>query len=293
MSFYNALCGMTPGAAELLELIELPPDSIPRFRDCFLDDQLHIVVYTRTGGGNRECYADGNTRLTGHPLYVSDHDDDFDCTFANFLFRAPDSASKEALTRFYEMTTKVVGTPRERFDKLLSDLKSPAKRDSPGVKNALEVGERIMTAITEAVDSPGGSGSVIEIGADGTVQTKKGTSMACAILEGKEGCCFYCTVTDWCFGPLMKDLEQAERFMKWLECDPRSLSNAELAHKWDAFVHEPSPGERWSAALAKARTPRYATADEVQLNVEENQRWLAEQDAAAMEGLPGGRQGGA
>ena len=66
-----------------------------------------IAIYTRQGGGNRECCcrdspeefaarhfparcsAACNEALAAHPLYLRDADDKFDTAYATFYFRAP------------------------------------------------------------------------------------------------------------------------------------------------------------------------------------------------------------
>jgi hypothetical protein len=81
---------------------------VARFRDAWVEkseDGPVIAVYTRQGGGNRECYCDSeperahvpgqcyaacNEALAAHPLYLRDADDDFDRTYATFYFRAPE-----------------------------------------------------------------------------------------------------------------------------------------------------------------------------------------------------------
>jgi len=85
-------------------------DEYPRFRDCFAGkatnnekefDQFgipkkkfnprdkFITIYTRTGGANREDYVEDNKKLTEMPEYVIDYDDDFDTTFAYWVFKVP------------------------------------------------------------------------------------------------------------------------------------------------------------------------------------------------------------
>lgn len=95
MSLYNAICGNNP-LYQLLHAVlstagELPP--IPRYRDTYTAvnaaGEPRIVIYTRTGGGNRPDYEDQNKALAAHPLYLGDHDDDFDSTFAHFEFSVP------------------------------------------------------------------------------------------------------------------------------------------------------------------------------------------------------------
>jgi hypothetical protein len=70
------------------------------------DHKPEIHVYTRNGGGNRQhwsfsyendageaCECPGciiEHRLPKHPNYLSDHDDDFDCTYATIHFSVPE-----------------------------------------------------------------------------------------------------------------------------------------------------------------------------------------------------------
>lgn len=75
-----------------------------RFRDAWVerddDGEPIIAVYTRNGGGNRECYCDDEDEpgsCTGcrgeafatHPLHLRNVDDDFDCTYATYYFSVP------------------------------------------------------------------------------------------------------------------------------------------------------------------------------------------------------------
>lgn len=89
-NFYDAILGRKENLSKLLLLIiNLEEEKIPRFRDVYLHDGK-IVVYTRTGGGNREDYIKENEWLRQNENYLSDSDDDFDCTYANFFFKFPD-----------------------------------------------------------------------------------------------------------------------------------------------------------------------------------------------------------
>ena len=88
MSLYNTLFGKNPDTADILSALSLSEASIQRFRDCWIDeDNNRIVIYTRTGGNNREYFP--NEALTSHPLYLYDEDDDFDNTYASYYFSLP------------------------------------------------------------------------------------------------------------------------------------------------------------------------------------------------------------
>src|SRR3990167_4624353 len=109
MSLYNMINGVQPAAFFVLPMLGKHPDEYPRFRDCFIGkvnsdeeidqfgiplhkhgDEMLISVYTRVGGGNRESYQTEIEELRATPGYVEDFDDDFDCTFATFVFKVPE-----------------------------------------------------------------------------------------------------------------------------------------------------------------------------------------------------------
>jgi hypothetical protein len=74
----------------ILPFLGKHPNEYPRFRDCWIsDDEKNIVVYTRVGGGNRGC-GYGEEELYKHPNFISTEDDDFDNTFAEYVFSVPD-----------------------------------------------------------------------------------------------------------------------------------------------------------------------------------------------------------
>lgn len=98
MSLYNILFGSNPLSSVLLKMIDVPAGEIPRFRDAYLEGDS-VVIYTRTGGGNDECYCEteGNTheegcyyeanrKLEGKDNFISMEYDDFDSTYAYFRF---------------------------------------------------------------------------------------------------------------------------------------------------------------------------------------------------------------
>lgn len=125
MSLYNALFGSNPSASALLKMAGLTEDDIPRYRDCYAEDGK-IIVYTRTGGGNRECYNDtaqtckeygcyhvSNAELSARPNHLSNYDDDFDCTYAYFEF--------EPLADYKDLLKPHEG-PAPKVSKQFSDL---------------------------------------------------------------------------------------------------------------------------------------------------------------------------
>lgn len=94
MSLYNIMNGVNPFTWFVLPMLDMHPDAIPRFRDCFIKDENrpeydnHIHVYTRVGGGNRNA-GFGEDVLSDHPDFVATFDDDFDSTYATYVFKIP------------------------------------------------------------------------------------------------------------------------------------------------------------------------------------------------------------
>lgn len=166
MSLYNMLFGSNPLSGLFLAMIDLTPQAAGRLRDVYLiqqeDGELRIVVFTRNGGGNREhyddekeagmeCHCTGCTithHLPKHPLYVQDEDDDFDCTYANVMFRVPDQF-KKTIQELVDANPDTV-TPMERFANLIQSMESG--NDNPDMARALEVGNEIFTKLKEAVE---------------------------------------------------------------------------------------------------------------------------------------------
>jgi hypothetical protein len=78
----------------ILPMLGKHADEYPRFRDCFATDG-NIHVFTRVGGGNRENYQEAIDKLRAFPDYITDYDDDFDCTYATFEFKVPEKWKKD------------------------------------------------------------------------------------------------------------------------------------------------------------------------------------------------------
>jgi len=138
-----------------------------RFRDIYISgDGTRVILFTRNGGGNRECWAyegcdigrefgeeievDGekyvygkddheafhdkdclvfvNWRLTKHPLYIRDYDDDFDYTYAYFEFKMPEKLDPVLDKLLQEQG----GEPKSLFEKtqeVLEEMKSMSKEE--------------------------------------------------------------------------------------------------------------------------------------------------------------------
>lgn len=124
---YNTLFGKNPASEIVLAILKSEGlDDIPRFRDAYIEENeakgYYFVIMTRTGGGNREDYEIENDAMAAHPLYVEDHDDGFDVTYAYFKFRVPEKYLP-LVTAIYEKTGK---TPElsDKFGEKLDEIKN-------------------------------------------------------------------------------------------------------------------------------------------------------------------------
>lgn len=150
MSLYNMLFGTNPFSGVLLQMLGVTREEVPRYRDCFLnEDGTEIIIHTRTGGGNREDYEDGNNYLTLVDGYKFDADDDFDCTYADFHYEVPE-ACKSQVTLMKDLGA--VTNPAERWQEVLDGLRG---RDTskPDVQRAIAVGEQIMGQIMKSLNA--------------------------------------------------------------------------------------------------------------------------------------------
>lgn len=88
MSLYNMINGFNPACLIVMPMLGRKQEEYPRFRDCFIEDGK-IAIYTRVGGGNRGCEY-GEEELYKDPNFVSTYDDEFDSTYATYLFNVPE-----------------------------------------------------------------------------------------------------------------------------------------------------------------------------------------------------------
>ena len=88
MSLYNMLHGFNPACVFIMPMLGRKQDEWPRFRVCWVEDG-NIAIYTRVGGGNRNC-GYGEEELYKDPNFISTYDDDFDSTYATYLFSVPE-----------------------------------------------------------------------------------------------------------------------------------------------------------------------------------------------------------
>ena len=124
MSLYNLINGVNPATFFFLPMLGKHPDEYPRFRDCFVgEDENSIVVYTRVGGGNRNC-GFGEEELYKHPNFVKTYDDGFDSTYGYYVFSIPDKwqddfkallSKKKVSDAYLEQMCKVFPKLEDKF----------------------------------------------------------------------------------------------------------------------------------------------------------------------------------
>jgi len=90
---YNMIHGYNQACVWIMPMLGRHEDEWPRFRDCYIEENAEhgylIVIYTRVGGGNRNC-GFGEEELYEDPLFVETVDDDYDNTYAEYKFKVPE-----------------------------------------------------------------------------------------------------------------------------------------------------------------------------------------------------------
>lgn len=151
MSLYNTVNGINPAAFYVLPALGKHPEEYPRFRDCFygklsnseedkdffgvpikkLSKEKVISVYTRVGGNNRGSFISQIEEMRKMPNYLEDYDDNFDNTFATFVFSVPEEwkediekimegKAADISNKYVEQLKKVYPKLAHQFDTLFS-----------------------------------------------------------------------------------------------------------------------------------------------------------------------------
>lgn len=147
MSLYNSLFKENEDSVALLGMIGCTKESIPRYRDVFICDKgENIIIYTRTGGGNRGDYQEEIDKLKSNPNYLEDYDDDFDETYAYFKFKVPEKYSETTKKLFKEEPETV----HEKFERECNEMND---HNSEAFKRAEKLVETIMNQINDSDDN--------------------------------------------------------------------------------------------------------------------------------------------
>lgn len=115
MSLYNLVNGMNVACVTIMPMLGRKMNEYPRFRDCFVTEEGNIAIYTRVGGGNRNC-GYGEEALYEDKNFLKTYDDDFDTTYGTYEFKVPEEWKED----FDKIVAKKYG---EVSDKYVSYLK--------------------------------------------------------------------------------------------------------------------------------------------------------------------------
>lgn len=102
-------------------------NQIPRFRDAYFDfsqNEPKLVLYTRTGGGNREFYEKENNFLRNCENFIEDFDDSFDSTYAHWVYSVPENYKNDVdiFIKILKEKGYDFSTPSEKFQKALDEI---------------------------------------------------------------------------------------------------------------------------------------------------------------------------
>lgn len=136
MSLYNQLFGENKDTTALLGMIELTRNDFDRFRDVWLNTVgTEIDVFTRLGGGNRQDYKDTIEKIRNNKFYLNDYDDNFDNTYAHFIFKVPEKYLKTC----EKIAPKEPISFEKRFKQALEDMHKPGTRAFEATNNIANI----------------------------------------------------------------------------------------------------------------------------------------------------------
>lgn len=124
-AMYNMQHGVAPFSGNLLNMLGLESRHVPRLRDVYVDVEDHIVVFTRTGGGNRANFEalgqPSNTGLERLPGFLRTEDWELDTTYAKFVYDPPPSC-RELVRQYARLGA--CRDPTKLHNDLVADMES-------------------------------------------------------------------------------------------------------------------------------------------------------------------------
>ena len=121
MSLYNMVNGFNPACILIMPMLGRTQDEYPRFRDCFITEEKNIAIYTRVGGGNRNC-GYGEEELYKDENFLTTYDDEYDSTYATYEFKVPekwkDDFSKILCGDFASVSVEYIEYLKQFYPKL-------------------------------------------------------------------------------------------------------------------------------------------------------------------------------
>ena len=113
--------GFNPACVFIMPMLGRKQDEYPRFRDCFVTEEHNIAIYTRVGGGNRDC-GYGEEKLYEDENFLTTYDDEYDCTYGTYEFKVPDKWKEDfdkiMVGNFSEVSTEYINYLKEFYPKL-------------------------------------------------------------------------------------------------------------------------------------------------------------------------------
>ena len=150
MNIYQMMHGVNPATFLILPMLGKHPDEYPRFRDCFITKDDHILVLTRVGGTNRNC-GYGEEVLEQDPLFVKTYDAEDDSSYGFYEFKVPEQwqadfkvlkeggkPSKEYLDQMCKVYPKLEEKFRNAFSDEGEKKETPAPQVDSETKESVE-----------------------------------------------------------------------------------------------------------------------------------------------------------
>lgn len=144
MSLYNMINGTNPLAPVVVSILGVDLQKVARMRDAYFNGD-HFVILTRTGGGNRELYSEGNSYLESIQGFVVSEDTPNDPSYAIFKYEVPEKFAYllEKLQAHAQRKTE-----GERWAEAIDRIKN-ATPDDPRVKRMIEVFKPIFDSLSD------------------------------------------------------------------------------------------------------------------------------------------------
>ncbi len=113
--------GFNPACVFIMPMLGRKQDEYPRFRDCFVTEEHNIAIYTRVGGGNRDC-GYGEEKLYEDENFLTTYDDEYDRTYGTYEFKVPDKWKEDFNKimdgKYSEVSTEYINYLKEFYPKL-------------------------------------------------------------------------------------------------------------------------------------------------------------------------------
>lgn len=117
MSLYNMVNGFNPACFWILPMLGRKYNEYPRFRDCFVENNNNILIYTRVGGLNRNNGYE-EEKLYDDPNFIKTYDDENDSTYGYYEFKVPDKWKDD----FNKIICEEVKEISDDYKKVLKDF---------------------------------------------------------------------------------------------------------------------------------------------------------------------------